>query len=446
MRLFYLVSLLLISTCSIAWDDHAMLTKPALKYLSANDKSISQYLNQSVKAETLQSFLEATKSTLPAKLNEIESWAKQNERGYKSLPPDLAYQPEKANCASDLEFCFRKSVRMNLDVPLPLVIYDPYHEYSRTHGFYTIKNANELLPAHIPLRFALSDFTKIPVNGMVKMADIISTASMQPDFGFDTYLYEDSETAFGKIYGFGMQPLGNPKEPSHSQMMFHMSSYYDDPKLLFLMPGLNQVYPEYRAYLYMQLSAFAAENNHPYWAAVFMGWGLHYIQDLTQPYHTQLSYGLDTSTVLYAFIELAKKNYQPFVEMQTVQANRHIMLESLTKHIADSYIENGKYKNIILAALENSQHAGLPSCDLRTQFLRHQMNQNIVDYHSLLRTSIPAHYVNSPSFRAYDFTNYTELLNEMNPDQRLRLTTGIAQALKHFGDYTKSCVKFYGLK
>ena len=51
---------------------------------------------------------------------------------------------------------------------------------------------------------------------------------------------------------------------------------------------LEKTFPEYRAYQYFRLSQLAFRTGHPYWGYRFAGWGMHYIQDLTQPYHAKV--------------------------------------------------------------------------------------------------------------------------------------------------------------
>jgi hypothetical protein len=445
LRLICAVLLLIFNHGALAWEDHAILTKTVLDLWSKEDVSAAQYLNQTVKAETLESFLEATRLTLPNKLSEIESWARRNEKGYKFVPDELMYQPLHINCSSDLTTCFQKAIRINQDVPLPLIVYDPANRYSHLRGYGDITNARRLLPPYIPVTFNVKNFTHIPANGQVKRADVISTASMQPDFGFDTFLYENSESTFGKNYGFGTQPLGDAAHPFHSQMLFHMSAYHEDPRILAVVPRLNENYPEYRAFLYLNLSRFAAENNHPYWAAVFLGWGLHYIQDLTQPYHTRLSYGLDTNSVLLAFAEMANNNLLPMMELQTIQVNRHMVLENLAEVVATSSGENGYYRKILAAAMSNRQFDNdTPPCDISSFYMREQISADPADYQSVLQSTVPSFYINSTKFRADSMRNFKDLFFiEMTKSQRLQFTEAMALALGRYGAYTRACVSYY---
>jgi hypothetical protein len=446
LRLFYLFTFIIFSQTVMAWEDHAKLTSIVLDQWSKNNKPISVYLEQSVKPETLSAFLEATKTTLPSRLLEIESWAHENEQGYQSIPENILYQPLRADCGSDIESCFRKSLRINLDVPLPPVIFDSLNRYSHSLGFVDVANPRLILPAYIPVTFNIRDFKLIPANAKIRIADIIATASMQPDFGFDTFLYENNGTSFGKIYGFGTQPMGNPAFPFQSQVLFHMSAYHEDARIVALIPRLKENYPEYRSFLYLKLSRFAAETNHPYWSAVFLGWGLHYLQDMTQPYHTSIAYGLDPNVILNALAEMAKNNYVPYSELGTIQANRHVVLENLTKTIVISSADNGLDKRILARALSD-RHSDekVPPYDLDSLYLRNQISNlnpaNSPDFPGILQATIPSRYINSPDFHVDELKDFNPLLlQEMTRSQRLQFTQGIAHSLEWFGVYTRACV------
>src|SRR5690242_1718833 len=109
----FLFFLLIFCNQVYAWENHANLTKIVLDDWVKHDTASASYLNSQVKVETLNDFLQATKNTLPIKLQEIEEWAKKNEQGYKSIPINLAYQPNTTACANDLDLCFKKAIRIN---------------------------------------------------------------------------------------------------------------------------------------------------------------------------------------------------------------------------------------------------------------------------------------------------------------------------------------------
>lgn len=46
-------------------------------------------------------------------------------------------------------------------------------------------------------------------------------------------------------------------------------------------------------------------SGHPYWGYRFLGWALHYVQDLTQPYHAKALPGENTATLMWTAIQAA---------------------------------------------------------------------------------------------------------------------------------------------
>src|SRR5690606_10547389 len=132
-------------------------------------------------------------------------------------------------------------------------------------------------------------------------------------------------------------------------------SYHESGVLFLLMPTLKNTYPEYRAAMYRALSRFAAETSHPYWAALFMGWGLHYVQDMTQPYHSSLTRGLTYSSILTALVDKIRGNDKAFSDLTNIQANRHILLENIISHIMTSSKQDfDEYKLLLNANLIDS--------------------------------------------------------------------------------------------
>ena len=54
-------------------------------------------------------------------------------------------------------------------------------------------------------------FVALREGELVPAIDVIATATDEPDYGLDIGLWEDNDTAHGKVYGFGKQPFGNPE-------------------------------------------------------------------------------------------------------------------------------------------------------------------------------------------------------------------------------------------
>ena len=276
-RLVGLITTLLIlqSTVVHAWSDHASLAWPLLRVMPEVQNA------EPLRVETLSEFVVAERTAIAELLAQHEDWALQNLEHYAALPTELVFDPAAAD--ADLEIAFLNAIRIN-----PTRSYQPYRQLMS----FEPKTAQETLIAVSELTFLQgtiasndSRYVSLASGDFVSAAAVVSTASDEPDFGLDIGLYADNGTEHGKRYGFGNQPFGNPNLEYGSQAPFHMGFYHLDWLTSLAQPGLLQTYPLYRTELYRKLAVLAFSTGHDYWGWRFMGWGLHYVGDLAQPYH-----------------------------------------------------------------------------------------------------------------------------------------------------------------
>jgi hypothetical protein len=79
---------------------------------------------------------------------------------------------------------------------------------------------------------------------------------------------------------------------------------------------LQRSWPDWRAYQYLGLARLAFATGHPYWGYRFLGWGVHHVQDLTQPYHAKPLPGVELPSLLL----LEGKALAGFADDKKVQA------------------------------------------------------------------------------------------------------------------------------
>jgi hypothetical protein len=133
-----------------------------------------------------------------------------------------------------------------------------------TFGFY----AGESAGAPVSLRRVIEEYADEPDWAMDQ-----ELFDQYPDLWQDDYLYMGGRNgpqtrAFRHMYwpmGFLRAPTPPGKTPIH------------DPKILGEAPE--------RAELFFKMSQQAFKSGHPYWGARFLAWSLHYLQDLTMPFH-----------------------------------------------------------------------------------------------------------------------------------------------------------------
>jgi hypothetical protein len=141
-------------------------------------------------------------------------------------------------------------------------------------------------------------FHRIDDHEKVAALAVFATAADEPDYGHDINLFSDNPGAVGALYGFGPQPFGDARFQYSSQAPFHMGFFHESPVVYAAAGFLERSWPDWRAYQYMGLARLAFASGHPYWGYRFLGWGLHHIQDLTQPYHAKPLPGVELASLL----------------------------------------------------------------------------------------------------------------------------------------------------
>ncbi|MBI4763410.1 MAG: phospholipase [Deltaproteobacteria bacterium] len=305
--------LMIVPISSYAWSNHTFLTYPALRGLPE--------FQEPIPAEPLESFLVKEKDKIGELLKAEEAWAVSNITAYPPLPTALDFSKSKE---ADFRLRFLKALRLNPEMKLPL---------------YSMVLPGSPVPAKqsIP-RTALSvlkhDFQNtiyVPLNPGEKISalEVLATAADEPDNGLDINLWEDNDTPFGKEYGYGKQPFGNPKLDYGTQAPFHMGFYHESSIVYKAAPSFQKTFPEQRAHLYQSLTKLAFQTGHSYWGYRFAGWGLHYVQDMTMPYHTTIMPGRMTITMLSIALLDMIGIHGPYKSAVSEVSRAHILIEKL---------------------------------------------------------------------------------------------------------------------
>ncbi len=302
-----------------AWSNHALGTWPALEAVP----EIAAHAPVAV--ETLESFLQAEGPAIARLLQEEEAWARRSVPTYPPRPDALAFDPAGA-APDELLRRFVAAVRINPASRLPLFLQlrpgqDPG---GRPH----LAQA-DITPLTTQESSKSEAFVALRAGEQVALIDVIATASDEPDYGMDIGLWADNGTAHGARYGFGKQPFGNPSLEFATQAPMHMSFFHEAGIVYQAAPFLRRTYPEYRIHLWRALATHALRSGHPYWGWRFAGWALHYLQDLTQPYHARVLPGVGTARMLGINALDMVGVHGPKERAITFVSNRHLALESV---------------------------------------------------------------------------------------------------------------------
>ncbi|MGC8737701.1 MAG: hypothetical protein ACP5UA_03520 [Candidatus Hydrogenedens sp.] len=447
--LFLLIS---ISTSVYPWQHHPLFTKLVAETLPEVNNA------NSVPAETLEEFLTAEGQNIAQVLANVETWAKKNITMYASCPPDLLFSPTAD--ITEIKTKFFKAIRINPNTKTPLYIlgfanYPPEGK--------TLLDVKDVCILNNTKEFGVFCFIKVNEGESVSPIDILSSASNEPDYGMDTGLFSDNQTEFGAISGFGNQPFGNPNLDFGSQAPFHMGFFHENPIITLFAPFLKQSYVEYRIYLYKELSKLAFETGHDYWGWRFMGWGLHYLGDLSMPYHTTALPGYSALRMLWIYVLDILGWSSPKNNAVQLSSNRHLAIETLMGTVYLNAVRDGEDPFLLLEIYNNSNNSDNKSAfgftfncpliegkipeyrdDLPRKCLALRSHNWSRQLDKLISKILPDRFVNDPSVELNDLEERSNILNltlaEHNFEDVRELVDMANASLSLFNYYGKSYI------
>jgi hypothetical protein len=376
------------ATNLLAWSEHPLITYPVAAALTEVRNA------PPVKAESLAAFVNAEAKKLEKLLAQEEEWAQKNLQWYAPLPAALAFKAGGDPTSATERFC--RAIRINSRTKLPL--YLQFVPGSNVYG------RNKISPRSISFLQDISDWDKAAFVGLknsesVRPLDVLVSASDDPDLlGLDIGLFVDNKTEMGRVYGFGEQPFGNPNLEYGSQAPFHMGFYHED-KIMYTLAGfLKKTYPEYRLRLYRKLAALAFSTGHPYWGWRFTGWGLHYLADLTQPYHATVLPGVSTGYALWINTIGMIGISGPKANAIQLVSNRHTALESFVQVVLQRAYSEKETNNPILQALQSAQKAPAYTDTMPRAVVAKHAHDNAKITDDILEQNMPPKYVSDPKF------------------------------------------------
>lgn len=436
----WIQKIVLVSCCffmqsSHSWDGHGLLFFYALNGMGKSDARIDSVLNTKVQAEDLNAFLLDTQEELPRVLEQLEQWSRKNEPAYRPTPSELNYHPKE--CTEPLENCFKRAIRINPKVPLSFYVQDFENQFPLSPVFPVDQYALPLVFSNSSL--LPSKVKQIHMGDWISIKSVLSTHVDEPDFGLDINLYEDNPDR--NPYGFGSQPIGLASSPIISQALFHMSTYQESRFIKTLSPRIQESFPAYRAHLYFALSQFAKQKGHLYWSARFAAWGFHYLQDLTQPYHSRLFPDYSDAQMALWFAENGLGIKKDFENAKQRISNRHTLAEVTLSHVISGHLP--EQDRILNAIQEYGKIPAVLDCKDVSLFMRTVVSRNAKnaasEFSAGLVQNLPSEYVQNPDFIASDFTNYDAMYNHLPPENKTKLANLYLNRLLYFVIYSKQC-------
>ncbi len=419
-----------------AWSNHALGTRPALASMA------ELAALPAVKAESLADFLAADERGVAAVLEQEEAWARRNVAQYPPRPDGLAFRVQGGS-GDAIVARFAAATRINPQCRFALFVQLP--PGADTSG-------RPILPTAAVTLFANSDsarldtFVALREGEPVGVVDVIATASDEPDYGLDIGLWSDASTSYGKTYGLGRQPFGNPAVDISSQAPMHMGFFHEPAIVYAAAPFLRRTFPEYRVHLWQALAAQAFRSGHPYWGWRFAGWALHYVQDLTQPYHARVLPGAGALRMMWINALDVAGVHGPKNDVVNFVTNRHFALENYELHWLFGALRRKDANDAALRALGGGAgDAAMPFGDasLRQTITRESYDASDAIDEALV-AALPRRYTSDPSY-VFGVTepavDLYALLATADPAARATLEGGILPLLAHFGTHTRSFIR-----
>ncbi len=397
--------LLLITTSAWGWSDHASLAWPLLR-------GQSELTSRSVPAESLAQFLLAEQGAIAQTLDEVEAWSVRNIEHYPPTPAPLSWQ----NNTGHIQARFLAAIRVNPRLSYSLYV-GPSPERTAPMGDALPWSALSFLGGGDAQQ--ASRYWAVEEGAPVSIAEVLATASDEPDLGMDIGLFEDNGTAFGQQYGFGVQPFGNPNLDYGSQAPFHMGFYHLDWLTRLAQPDLLRTYPLWRIALYGELADLAFRTGHPYWGWRFLGWGLHYVGDLTQPYHAVPLPGVGTMEALWSVVQ------GKTTELVQLVSNRHGVIESYQYQRLTAALSAADWSAPLLRAV--ADHGDSEPLEYAS-FVMNLTQASVSaagEFDAAIATYVPARFVSDPSFEWIGSGFESDLINIVQTEQGETATSAL---------------------
>lgn len=423
-----------------AWSNHALASYRAFEVLPEVAQAAP------VAAEPLEDFLRAQAAPIEALLDSEDAWARAHIAHYPPLPAQLRFQAQAAPAdAAALRKAFLTALRVSPESRLALYLQpDPWgpppapSERLEHDVVSALPARDKDGGAHV--------FVRLRPGERVAPLAVLASATDEPDYGMDLNLWEDSPSEWGPAYGFGKIPFGNPNLDFSTQAPFHMGYHHESPVLYLAAGFLQRTYPLLRVHQYASLSELAFRSGHPYWGWRFAGLALHYLQDLTQPYHASLAPGFSTARLIG--INLLSVLGMPGAKngMVILLSNRHFVLERYESQMIKAAAQARQAGAVDLALRDTSTDANYPAWSdpyPRDTVAREAHGAGPAVTVQMVAT-VPPGYVTDPGFDFGVHAGSIDLMAEVarqGDGHRAALEAAIAGLMRHFGAHSRNMVR-----
>jgi hypothetical protein len=439
MRYLTLVLACLLSGVSgpaLAWGNHTVAAYRAFE-------KMPEVLNAApVLVEPLETFLKAEEKPIEALLLSQEAWAVANLSAYAPRPAALTFTANPSRPDDARRLAFLMALRIAPTARFALY-FQPDPRTPIDASRLLAHTAVDTLPESPG---ATQRFIGLKAGEPITPLRVLASAADEPDYGLDINLWQNSPSEWGKVYGFGSLPFGNPALSYSTQAPFHMGFFHEDRVLYMAAPFLRRTFPLLRAHQYAGLAALAFRTGHPYWGWRFTGLSLHYVQDLTQPYHASVSPGGSTLSLIFANALAMAGMPGKRDDLVVLLSNRHLALERYQTQLLQNAALTQQDTPFEKALRDTDGDARYPPWS--DAYLRDVVAREAYDFGprllQALVAAIPPGLVSDPAFDFGAHESSIDLVAEIarqDPAKQARLDAAVAELLGHFGAHSRNAVR-----
>lgn len=418
-----LFAALLAGLCNhaVAWSNHSLGSLLALREEPA--------LHEAVVVEPLEAFLADQAPALERLLDEQEAYARAHFSYYPARPDELRW---RADAAGDRRTAFFQALRINPEIKLASFV---QQLPGQDAGGRPLLRGEDVLVFHKVGPWTHWRYLALKNGEQVSALQVLASAADEPDYGHDINLFSDNPGAAGQRYNFGPQPFGDARFEYSSQAPFHIGYYHESALIFAAAPYLGQTLPHWRVYQYSGLARLAFASGHPYWGYRFLGWAMHYLQDLTQPYHASVLPGVDTA----GMVLIAAKAEAGFPEdreaaIQRV-ADRHTAIEQYQFDRMQGLLAEKRFEQPLLAAYgERALDGDYPAFDVdyTAQVVAAESHARADEFDALIGDWM------ARGAAAKGFSDGNQL-QAVQPDPALEKL--LVELFRHFGAHSRNALK-----
>ncbi|WP_068825408.1 phospholipase [Pseudomonas sp. BMS12] len=415
------IGLLALSCQALAWSNHSLGSLLALR-------DVAQ-VAEAVTVEPLEAFLVDQAPAIEQLLDEQERYAREHFAYYPERPDALRW---RGAAGSDRRATFLAALRINPEVRLASFIQQlPGQDAA---GRPTLASDRVLVFRKVG-PWSHWRYLALQPGERVTALQVLASAADEPDYGHDINLFSDNPGTAGQRYNFGPQPFGDARFEYSSQAPFHIGYYHESALVFTAAPYLGQTLPHWRIYQYTGLARLAFASGHRYWGYRFLGWAMHYLQDLTQPYHSRVLPGVDLADmVLIEAKAQAGFNEDREAAIKRV-ADRHTAIEQYQFERMQALLAQGQMHDPLLTAYaEQGRDASYPafSVDYAVDVVAAESNARADEFDALIGQWL-ARGVASQGF------SEGNRLAPAQPDPALDAL--LVELFSHFGSHTRNALK-----